>query len=112
MLADSPTDRKKLKDNLIPGSETQLYLQILDTLKSLQENPSDPIPGELHANIENYAKKYSNGQQMFKLREKLLRYDRENDTQRKKILDEIARSELHLTSAWNFQPPVVKKVVG
>lgn len=62
VLADTPADRKKLKDSLIPGSETQLYLQILDTLKSIQEDPSAVIPDNLHAEIENYARRFSNGQ--------------------------------------------------
>lgn len=78
MLADTSADRRKLRDTLVPGSQTQLYLQILDTLKSLQENPADRIPGDLHSIIETYGKKYGYNQQMFKLREKLLRYDRED----------------------------------
>lgn len=34
---------------------------------------------------------------MFKLKEKLLRYDREDEKQRKKILDDLAKNELYLS---------------
>ena len=112
VLAESPADRKKLRDSLIPGSETQLYLHILDSFKAIQENPAHPIPDDLQASINTYAKKYGHNQQMFRLREKLLRYDRADEGERKRILDDLARNDLHLTSAWNFQPPAVKKVVG
>ncbi len=111
LAADDP-ERKRLKDELIPGSETHMYLTILEQLKELQADASRPFPDDLKKTIEVYNKKYSRGASMFKLREKLLVYDRADQKGRKKMLDDIAKNDLYLTSAWNFQPPVVKKVVG
>ena len=111
MLAEEGKERQAVLDRLIPGSKPQLYLEFLETLKRAQTEGAK-LPSELAARIKDYQKQHGS-EELLVLRELLLRYDRSDAKEQKKILTELNKNYLYFSTTWDrFNPPPAKKVLG